>query len=81
MDDEGIIERFALPFQLTELEWPSIRRDGLLSTSALFDLSDVADPPSSQIEGQPRSRNSLHFAEFSAVKACFRKHESSNPLK
>jgi hypothetical protein len=81
MDDEGIIERFALPFQLTELAWPSIRRDGLLSTSALFDRSAVAEPLSSQIEGQPRSRNSLTLAEESAVRARFRKHESSNPLK
>jgi hypothetical protein len=58
VDDEELIERFPWLFHVTEAgAWPSIRRHGLLSTSALLDLFGVAEPLRSQIEAQPRPRD------------------------
>jgi len=58
MDDKELIEHFPRLFHVTEAgAWPSIRRYGLLSTSALLDLFGVAEPLRSQIEGQPRPRD------------------------
>jgi hypothetical protein len=58
MDDEELIERVPRLFHVTEADaWPSIRRRGLLSTSALLELFGVAEPLRSQIEAQPRPRD------------------------
>jgi hypothetical protein len=58
VDDEELIERFPWLFHVTEAgAWPSIRRHGLLSTSALLDFFGVAEPLRSQIEAQPRPRD------------------------
>jgi hypothetical protein len=58
MHDEELIERFPWLFHVTEAgAWPSIRRHGLLSTSALLDLFGVVEPLRSQIEAQPRPRD------------------------
>lgn len=55
MNDEELIGRFPWLFHVTEAgAWPSIRRHGLLSTSALLDLFGVPEPLRSQIEAQPR---------------------------
>lgn len=55
MDDEELIERCPRLFHVTEAgAWPSIRRYGLLSTSAVLDLFAVPEPLRSQVEAQPR---------------------------
>jgi hypothetical protein len=58
MNDEELIERFPRLFHLTEPgAWSSIRRYGLLSTTALLDLFGVAEPVRLQIEARPRPRD------------------------
>jgi hypothetical protein len=58
MDDEELIEGCPRLFHVTETgAWPSIRRRGLLSTSALLDLFSLPEPLRSQIEAQPRLRD------------------------
>ena len=58
MDDEALIEGCPRLFHVTETgAWPSIRRRGLLSTSALLDLFSLPEPLRSQIEAQPRLRD------------------------
>jgi len=49
MDDEALIEGCPRLFHVTETgAWPSIRRRGLLSTSALLDLFSLPEPLRSQ---------------------------------
>ena len=55
MDPERLIERYPRLFHVTEAgAWASIRRRGLLSTTALLDLFEVRDPLRSEIETRPR---------------------------
>lgn len=58
MDDKELIEHFPRLFHVTEAgAWSSIRRHGLLSTSALLQAFGVSEPRRSQIEAQPRLRD------------------------
>lgn len=55
MEPEELIERFPRLFHVTDADaWASIRRHGLLSTSALLDLFEIREPLRSQIEARPR---------------------------
>lgn len=67
---EQVAAKYPKLFHMAEVgSWPSIRRHGLLSTSALLDLFEIKDPLRTQLEGahRPDSVSITHRKHGSAV--------------
>lgn len=70
MDTEELCRRYPSVYHMATLgSWPSIQRHGLLSTSALLDLFEIAGDERQRLEGtrRPESVTITHAAHGSAT--------------